>query len=105
MPTKTFHRPVHKVVVDGVTFQNQAPLVLIAGPCVIESPALTLSIAKRLARLTRERHIGFVFKASYDKANRSSIRSFRGPGLRNGLDVLRRIKNEVGCPILTDVHG
>ncbi len=105
MPAHALHRSVRKVLVEGVTFQNQAPLVLIAGPCVIESPALTLSIAKRLARISKECGMGFVFKASYDKANRSSLRSFRGPGMREGLDILRRVKEEVGCPLLTDVHG
>ncbi len=94
----------HKVLVDGVTFQNEAPLALIAGPCVIENPALTVSIAKKLVRIAKDRRMGFVFKASYDKANRSSIKAFRGPGLHKGLDILRRIKEEVGCPILTDVH-
>jgi 2-dehydro-3-deoxyphosphooctonate aldolase (KDO 8-P synthase) len=87
-----------------VRFGNDAPLALIAGPCVIEDAALTLRIAKKLAAIARVRHLPFVFKASYDKANRSSLKSYRGPGLRQGLDVLQRVKDEVGCPVLTDVH-
>lgn len=85
-------------------FNNEAPMVLIAGPCVIENPALTMSIAKQLSHLARQRRIPFVFKASYDKANRSSVKSFRGPGLRQGLEILRQVKAEIGCSILTDVH-
>jgi 2-dehydro-3-deoxyphosphooctonate aldolase (KDO 8-P synthase) len=92
------------VSVNGFRVGNDRPLIWIAGPCVIESPAHALGLARRLARLARQKRIPFVFKASYDKANRSSIKSFRGPGLRDGLEVLRRIKDEVGCPILTDVH-
>lgn len=92
------------VSLGGFVFSNEAPLALIAGPCVIENPVLTLSMAKQLSRLARQQRIPFVFKASYDKANRSSVASFRGPGLRLGLEILRRVKEEVGCPILTDVH-
>jgi 2-dehydro-3-deoxyphosphooctonate aldolase (KDO 8-P synthase) len=93
-----------RVKVGGVEFGNARSLCWIAGPCVIESPALTVAIAKELASLARRRKIGYVFKASYDKANRSSVASFRGPGLRGGLEVLKRVKEEVGCPVLTDVH-
>jgi 2-dehydro-3-deoxyphosphooctonate aldolase (KDO 8-P synthase) len=92
------------VSLPGVVFNNDAPLALIAGPCVIESPEQTLAIARQLSRLARQRHMSYVFKASYDKANRSSVSSFRGPGLGRGLEILRHIKAEVGCPILTDVH-
>lgn len=94
----------HSVPLGGFRFSNEGPLALIAGPCVIENPAFTVALAKRLARLARERRLPFVFKASYDKANRSSVKSFRGPGLEKGLDVLRRVREEVGCPVLTDVH-
>ncbi len=80
------------------------PLFLIAGPCVIESPAHPLKIARRLKEITEELGIPFVFKASYDKANRSSIGSFRGVGLERGLDILATVKAKVGVPILTDVH-
>jgi 2-dehydro-3-deoxyphosphooctonate aldolase (KDO 8-P synthase) len=94
----------YNVGVDGFSVSNERPFVFIAGPCVIESPGHTLALAKRLAQLARHQRVRFVFKASYDKANRSSIASFRGPGLRKGLDILRHVKDEVGCPILTDVH-
>ena len=79
-------------------------LFLIAGPCVIESEALCLDIARRLNRLRHKLDIPLIFKASYDKANRSSANSFRGPGLDEGLAILERIKRRFGLPILTDVH-
>ncbi len=93
------------VGVDGFRTGNDRPLIWIAGPCVIESPGHALVLAKKLASLARKFRVPYVFKASYDKANRSSVQSFRGPGLHKGLEVLRRIKDEVGCPILTDVHS
>jgi 2-dehydro-3-deoxyphosphooctonate aldolase (KDO 8-P synthase) len=96
--------PTYDVAVDGFAVSNHRPLIFIAGPCVIESPEKTLAIARQLARLARSLKMPYVFKASYDKANRSSVKSFRGPGLDAGLDVLRRVKEEVGCPVLTDVH-
>lgn len=78
---------------------------LIAGPCVIESERLVLDTAHRIAEISRAVGFPYIFKASYDKANRSSIASFRGPGLRAGLEVLRRVRGEVGVPVLTDVHS
>jgi len=80
------------------------PLFLIAGPCVIESPALTEEIAGRLKELTTRLRMPFIFKASYDKANRSSSASFRGPGIETGLKVLEEVRRAVGVPVLTDVH-
>jgi 2-dehydro-3-deoxyphosphooctonate aldolase (KDO 8-P synthase) len=80
------------------------PFFLIAGPCVIESAALTEEIAGRLAEITARLQIAFVFKASFDKANRSSAASFRGPGVAAGLKVLDAVRRAVGVPILTDVH-
>jgi 2-dehydro-3-deoxyphosphooctonate aldolase (KDO 8-P synthase) len=80
------------------------PLFLIAGPCVIESPTHPLKIAKRLKEITDELEIPYIFKASYDKANRSSIGSFRGVGMERGLEILANVKAKVGVPILTDVH-
>ncbi|HVN44955.1 MAG TPA: 3-deoxy-8-phosphooctulonate synthase [Steroidobacteraceae bacterium] len=80
------------------------PLFLIAGPCVIESPALTQEIAGRLREITAKLRMPFVFKASYDKANRSSRASFRGPGIEAGLKVLDEVRRAVGVPVLTDVH-
>jgi len=82
----------------------QSPLFLIAGPCVIESPALTQDIAGRLKEITSLLRIPFVFKASFDKANRSSRASYRGPGISEGLKVLENVRRAIGVPVLTDVH-
>jgi 2-dehydro-3-deoxyphosphooctonate aldolase (KDO 8-P synthase) len=79
-------------------------LFIIAGPCVIESEALCLGIAERLAALAAHHRIAIVFKASYDKANRTAAGSFRGPGRREGLRVLEKVKRETGLPLLTDIH-
>ncbi len=80
------------------------PLFLIGGPCVIESEEHALDLAKRIKSVCEELKIPFIFKASYDKANRSSIKSYRGPGLEKGLKILRRIKDELRIPVLSDVH-
>jgi 2-dehydro-3-deoxyphosphooctonate aldolase (KDO 8-P synthase) len=80
------------------------PLFLIAGPCVIESEALVIEVAGRLRELTAALGVPFIFKASFDKANRSSQKSFRGPGLDAGLKALARVRKEIGVPVLTDVH-
>ena len=80
------------------------PLFLIAGPCVIESAELIIEVAGRLRELTAELGVPFIFKASFDKANRSSQKSFRGPGLEAGLRALERVRTEIGVPVLTDVH-
>jgi len=82
----------------------RAPLFLIAGPCVVESEALQLEVAGRLKEITGRLRLPFVFKSSYDKANRSSARSYRGPGLEEGLRVLAEVKRQIGVPVLTDVH-
>jgi len=79
-------------------------LFLIAGPCVIESEEHALRMSEIIKGVTRALSIPFIFKASYDKANRTSIRSFRGPGITEGLRILKKVKNEVGVPVLTDVH-
>ncbi len=81
-----------------------APLTLIAGPCVLESRELALEIAGSLAAICRRMGIDYVFKASFDKANRSSGRSFRGPGLEEGLAILADVRERVGVPVLTDIH-
>lgn len=81
------------------------PLALVAGPCVIESREACLALAGRLARLSRRKGIPLIFKASYDKANRTSLRSYRGPGLERGLEILAEIKKRYGLPVLTDVHA
>jgi 2-dehydro-3-deoxyphosphooctonate aldolase (KDO 8-P synthase) len=80
------------------------PLFLIAGPCVIESEALAMETAAQLKDITQRLGIGFIYKSSFDKANRSSGDSYRGPGIEQGLRILQRVKNEVGVPVLTDVH-
>jgi 2-dehydro-3-deoxyphosphooctonate aldolase (KDO 8-P synthase) len=82
----------------------EAPLFLIAGPCAMESEALVLAVAERLKEVTTRLSMPLVFKASFDKANRTSLASFRGPGLRDGLRVLERVKREFALPVLTDVH-
>jgi 2-dehydro-3-deoxyphosphooctonate aldolase (KDO 8-P synthase) len=84
--------------------RRRAPFFLVAGPCVIESPRHPLQVAARLRELTAEHGIPFVFKASYDKANRSSLGSYRGPGLERGLEILAGVRERLGVPILTDVH-
>jgi len=86
-----------------VTFGTGA-LVLIAGPCVIESEAHALELGHAIAAIAREAGIPYIFKASFDKANRTSLASFRGPGLDAGLRTLARVKREVGVPVLTDIH-
>lgn len=93
------------VTVSSVRFANNKPFVLIAGPCVIESRAHALKMAKALKALTGELNIPFVFKASYDKANRTSVKSFRGIGVDRGLDVLAGIKSLLNIPVISDVHS
>jgi 2-dehydro-3-deoxyphosphooctonate aldolase (KDO 8-P synthase) len=88
----------------GFEVGHDRPFFLIAGPCVIESEALVVEVAGRMRELTRELGIPYVFKASYDKANRSSKGSFRGPGLEEGLRILGEVRRQVGVPVLTDVH-
>ena len=83
---------------------GNSPLVLIAGPCVIESEKIVRQIAEKLKRITEDLRVPFIFKASYDKANRSSIKSFRGPGLKKGLKILQKIKTDLNIPVLSDVH-
>ena len=83
---------------------GKGDLVMIAGPCVIESAELTLAIARTLKDYAAELNLPLIFKASYDKANRTSLTSFRGPGLAQGLEILARVKDEVGLPVLSDVH-
>ncbi len=95
---------VKEVRVGNVTFGGRRPLVLIAGPCVIESEAACLETAGFLKKLTQSLRIPFIFKSSYDKANRSALRSYRGPGATRGLEILGRVKHELGIPVLSDVH-
>jgi 2-dehydro-3-deoxyphosphooctonate aldolase (KDO 8-P synthase) len=80
------------------------PLLVIAGPCVIENESLTLDIAQRLAEIAASRDMNLIFKASFDKANRTSVESYRGPGLDEGLAVLRKVRDATGLPVTTDIH-
>ena len=88
----------------GHTIGNRSPLFLIAGPCVIESEQLVMEVANTLKSITLELGVPFVFKASFDKANRTSAHSARGPGIERGLELLAKVKRECQVPILTDVH-
>jgi 2-dehydro-3-deoxyphosphooctonate aldolase (KDO 8-P synthase) len=90
--------------VGKVRVGGEAPLFVIAGPCVIESEGHAMSIAEQLRAAAEELGVPLIFKASYDKANRSSASSYRGPGLEAGLRILAKIKQQTGVPILTDVH-
>jgi 2-dehydro-3-deoxyphosphooctonate aldolase (KDO 8-P synthase) len=91
--------------VNGVGFGNRHPLALIAGPCVIESRKNIMDIAARLVRMANRLDVPLVFKASYDKANRTSIHSYRGPGISKGLEILAEVREKYNIPILTDVHN
>jgi 2-dehydro-3-deoxyphosphooctonate aldolase (KDO 8-P synthase) len=95
---------VQPIQFAGLTLGGGSPLVLIAGPCVIESESHALGLATAIRDIAARAGVQYVFKASYDKANRTSARSFRGPGLNEGLRVLARIRAEAGVPILTDIH-
>ena len=88
----------------GFNVGIEQPLFLIAGPCVIESEALIIDTAGRLKEITATLGIPFIFKSSFDKANRSSHKSFRGPGLEQGLAILEKVQSQIGVPVLTDVH-
>jgi 2-dehydro-3-deoxyphosphooctonate aldolase (KDO 8-P synthase) len=92
------------IKIGGIQIGAGHPLALIAGPCVIESREGCLDLARKLAALAKQEKIPLIFKASYDKANRSSHTSYRGPGVEEGLDILAEVKAKTGLPILTDVH-
>ena len=96
--------PVREVAVGPVVIGGRRPVALIAGPCVIESETACLEAAGFLRDLTRALGIPLVFKSSYDKANRSSLSSYRGPGIEKGLKILERVKKEYGVPVLSDIH-
>lgn len=95
----------HEITIGSLTVGASHPHFLIAGPCVLEDEALVLNTAYGIAQITKNLGIPYIFKSSYDKANRSSIHSFRGPGLKEGLRLLEKIKKEVNVPILTDIHS
>jgi len=96
--------PTHEVRVGSIAIGGGHPLVLIGGPCAIENEKHALMTAERLAAITSDQRVPFIYKSSYDKANRSSIGGYRGPGLKEGLRILRRVREVVGVPVLSDVH-
>ena len=81
---------------------DRYPITLIAGPCVIENKKTTIDIAKKLVQISNQLNVPLVFKTSYDKANRTSIESYRGPGVEDGLEILKNIKDKFNVPLLTD---
>ncbi|MCL2485904.1 MAG: 3-deoxy-8-phosphooctulonate synthase, partial [Endomicrobia bacterium] len=93
-----------KIKIGNVILSNDNPLAVIAGPCVIESKKHAMALAAKLKKITSALKIPFIFKASYDKANRSSVNSYRGPGIEEGLKILAKIKKNLNVPVLTDVH-
>lgn len=101
---REYNEPVRQITVGDVALGDGQPLALIAGPCVIENESHVLKIAKTVRDIAARCGLPLIFKASFDKANRTSITSFRGPGLMEGLRILARVKDEVGVPILTDIH-
>jgi len=92
------------VKIGGVTAGNDLPFILIAGPCQMESRDHAMMMAEKLAKMTSELGIGFIYKSSFDKANRTSLKSKRGIGLEGALPIFEEVKKEFGCPVLTDVH-
>ncbi len=97
-------KTTREIVLGSLRLGGGNPLFLIAGPCVIESETHARAIAERVARVAADAGVPYIFKASYDKANRSSVKSFRGPGLKEGLRILSKIRNDLKLPILTDIH-
>jgi len=95
---------MHQVNVKNIKFGDKNPLALIAGPCVIESESLTLAAAKEIRDIALAQGVPFIFKSSFDKANRLSVGSYRGPGLKKGLAILKKVKQQLKVPILSDVH-
>lgn len=96
--------PVNPVVVRGMACGAGQPLLVIAGPCVIESPELIRDVSQQLLDMAKEAGVNLVFKSSFDKANRTSLTSFRGPGLERGLEILAEVRETTGLPVTTDVH-
>jgi len=97
-------RAMHHISVGDIKIGNDLPFVLFAGPCVIEGEAFTLEVAAALRDIAARCGVPFVFKSSFDKANRTSVDGFRGPGMEEGLRILKRVKDELGVPVITDVH-
>jgi 2-dehydro-3-deoxyphosphooctonate aldolase (KDO 8-P synthase) len=96
---------VQEITVGDISMGGENPLVFIAGPCVIESGDAALKAADRLKSVSEILEIPLIFKSSYDKANRTSINSFRGPGIDEGLKILQKVKTETGLPVISDIHS
>src|SRR5215472_9914260 len=96
--------PSKEIPLNTLRLGGGNPLFLIAGPCVIESEAHARSMAERVGKIAADAGVPYIFKASYDKANRSSVKGFRGPGMAEGLRVLGKIKKDLGLAILTDIQ-
>jgi 2-dehydro-3-deoxyphosphooctonate aldolase (KDO 8-P synthase) len=94
----------HEIQLNSLRLGGANPLFLVAGPCVIESEAHARKMAEQIAKIAADAQVPYIFKASYDKANRSSVKSFRGPGLTEGLRILGKIKSDLKLPVLTDIH-
>ena len=97
-------KTIETAAIGDISIGRDLPLVLIAGPCVIESRDHALRMADALATIARRLEVPLVFKASFDKANRSSVDSFRGPGITDGLAILGEVRREMNVPVLTDIH-
>src|ERR1700680_2958522 len=93
-----------EISIGNIRIGGNQPMFLVAGPCVIESETHAFQTAERLVEITEHAKVPFIFKASYDKANRSSEQSYRGPGIAEGLRILKKIKDRFALPILTDIH-
>ena len=96
---------MYQFKLDNISFNPENSLILIAGPCVIESKDHCLFMAESLKRISEKNNLPFIFKSSYIKANRSSINSFVGPGLEYGMQILKEIKNRFSIPIISDIHS
>jgi 2-dehydro-3-deoxyphosphooctonate aldolase (KDO 8-P synthase) len=94
----------NNIKIGPMTISSNGPFFLISGPCVIEDEAITLKVARFLRQIRDELDIPIIFKTSYDKANRTSLHSFRGPGIEKGLEIIQKVKDETGLPVLSDVH-
>ena len=97
-------KKVREIKIGKTRLSNNRPLTLIAGPCVIENEKFCFDCARELKSITQQADVPFIFKSSYDKANRSSLKSYRGPGIKRGLEILRKIKRDLSLPLLSDVH-
>jgi len=97
-------KKVREVKIGRIKLSNAKPIVLIAGPCVIEGEKFCLDCARELKKISLGMDIPFIFKSSYDKANRTSLKSYRGPGIKKGLEILKKVKRELSLPVLSDIH-